>query len=111
MVAFVEYVISMLSISIIANIFTFRFINAFLEYILLPVFNILIDPGEHISKINFTFNTGKNKNEQMGLNSNPNANIESPSYDIACGAFFKEFLIWITFMVLLYFGWGEIAEN
>jgi len=111
MSGFVDYVTSSISIALIASIFTYRLINSLLEYVLLPILNIFIDPDENISKLNFTFKTGKN-NRTRKLASNPDANTDSPTYDILCGAFLKEVIIWFVFMIILYFMWStEIAKK
>ena len=109
MSGFGNYVITTLSLSVIASIFTYRVINAFLEYLLLPCVNIAIDPNEKMSSLNFKFTTGKD-NRKKEFSINPDADIPTPSYNIFLGAFIKELLIWFIFMGILYVCNKKIAK-
>jgi hypothetical protein len=98
---FIEHISSSISLTLITSIFTYRLINALLEYVIFPLINILIDPDENICKLNFTFTTGKN-NQKKKINSNPDIPTETPSYNILIGAFIKEVIIWLLYISILF---------
>ncbi len=98
-----EHLMSLISLTIIASVFTYRLLNAFMEYIIIPIINILIDPNEDISSLNFTFHTGKNHRDKK-IFYNPDIDTgSSPSYDIMLGTFIKEIIIWLIVMTVIYY--------
>jgi hypothetical protein len=106
-----KHITSSISLTLITSIFTYRLINALLEYIIFPILNIAIDPDEKMCKLNFTFKTGKN-NGQKRLLVNPDAEMTTPTYDILLGGFLKELIIWILYMVIVFILFNnKITQN
>ena len=107
---FAKYILSSLSLTVVISIFVYRIINSFLEYILYPVLNIIIDPNESICNLNISFTTGK-QGKIKKLEFNPEAKIETPTYDIMIGSFLKELIIWFIAMFMIYYLHTKITKK
>ena len=110
MSSFVKYILSSLSLTVIISVFIVRIFNSFLENILYPILNILIDPNEQICDLNVSFTTGKDGNIKK-LQFNPDAKPKNPTYDILIGSFLKELIIWFIAMFMIYFFHTKITKN
>ena len=93
---FSSFIISYVSLSVIAGLFTFRILNSLLDNIILPILDITVLPETKFHKLTKTFNHQKKK---------INNNIEKDKYVyvIRPGVFLKELVIWCFMMLLLYF--------
>jgi len=96
MVNFLSFIVSYLSLSVIAGLFTYRLINSLLENIILPCLDFTILPNCKIHKMNRHYNHKKEK-----INSNVNEN--EYTYSIQIGLVLKDFIIWLIAMLILYF--------
>ena len=93
---FSSFIISYVSLSVIAGLFTFRVLNSLLDNIILPILDITVLPETKFHKLTKTYNHQKKE---------INNNIEKNKYIyvIQPGAFLKELVIWCFMMLLLYF--------
>lgn len=93
---FSSFIISYVSLSVIAGLFTFRVLNSLLDNIILPILDITILPETKFHKLTKTFN---HKKKEI------NNNIEKDKYIyiVRLGLFIKELIIWCFMMLLLYF--------
>ena len=93
---FGSFLISYVSLSVIAGLFTFRLISSFLDTILLPFLDITVLPTVKFHKLTKSYDHGKNhkKNE---------FEKEKYIYIFQPGIFLKELVIWCMMMIILYF--------
>ena len=93
---FSSFIISYVSLSVIAGLFTFRILNSLLDNIILPILDISVLPETKFHKLTKTYN-----HEKKEINNN----IEKDKYVyvIRPGVFLKELVIWCFMMLLLYF--------
>ena len=93
---FPEFIISYVSLSVIAGLFTFRVINSFLDNIIFPIIELTILPDSHFMPLSVAYDMNKNE-----IN---NSQEENGDYQVAIrfGLFIKEFIIWFFIMVLLF---------
>lgn len=92
---FSSFIISYISLSVIAGLFTYRLINSFLDNILFPLLDISILPDKKFHKLTKTYN-----NLKQEINSN--ISNENFVYVIKPGIFLKELIIWCFIMLILY---------
>jgi large-conductance mechanosensitive channel len=93
---FSSFIISYVSLSVIAGLFTFRLLNSLLDNIILPILDITVLPETKFHKLTKTYNHKKKEITN---------NIEKDKYIyiIRPGLFIKELIIWCFMMLLLYF--------
>ena len=93
---FPEFVISYVSLSVIAGLFTFRVINSLLDNIIFPIIELTILPDAHFVPLSVIYDTDKKE-----VNTSQDENND---YQVAIrfGLFLKEFIIWFLIMVLLF---------
>lgn len=92
---FPDFIISYISLSVIAGLFTYRVINSFLDNILFPILDLTILPDSKFIKLSSVYNQNKNLINNI-LKSSEN------TYTIRYGLFIKDLLIWIFIMILLF---------
>ena len=90
---FYSFIFSWVSLSIIGGLFTYRILNALLEYIIFPLAYISTDPKSKLSDLDFNYDVN------TGFSVNP----EKENNVVRLGSFIKELLIWLVFMVILFF--------
>lgn len=93
---FGSFIVSYVSLSVVAGLFTFRLLNSLLDNIILPLLDLSVLPETKFHKLTKTFNNKKKEIEN-------NMNYESYIYIIKPGLFIKELVIWCFVMLLLYF--------
>jgi large-conductance mechanosensitive channel len=93
---FSSFIVSYVSLSVIAGLFSYRLLNSLLDNIILPLLDITILPETKFHKLSKAFD---HKKKQI------NGNIEKENYIyiIKPGLFLKELVIWCFMMLLLYF--------
>jgi len=96
MVNFLSFIVSYMSLSIIAGMFTFRIINSLLENIILPYLDLTILPDCKFHKMNQFYN---NKKEKIDSDFDEN----QYKYSIRIGVFLKDLIVWLSSMLFLYF--------
>lgn len=92
---FSSFIVSYVSLSVVAGLFTYRLLNSFLDNILFPIIDLTILPETKFNKLTKTYN---HKKEQI----NPDFKKEEYMYVIRPGAFIKELIIWCFIMLVLY---------
>lgn len=93
---FSSFIISYVSLSVIAGLFTFRVLNSLLDNIILPILDITVLPETKFHKLTKTYNHQKKE-------INNNIQKEQYVYVVRPGIFLKELVIWCFMMLLLYF--------
>ena len=93
---FSSFIISYVSLSVIAGLFTFRLLNSLLDNIILPILDITVLPETKFHKLTKTYNYQKKE-------INNNIQKEQYVYVVRPGIFLKELVIWCFIMLLLYF--------
>ena len=93
---FSSFIISYVSLSVIAGLFTFRVLNSLLDNIILPILDITVLPETKFHKLTKTFDHQK---KEVNNNIQKNQYV----YVIRPGIFLKELVIWCFMMLLLYF--------
>ena len=93
---FSSFIISYVSLSVIAGLFTFRVLNSLLDNIILPIIDITVLPETKFHKLTKTYNHEKKEID-------PNLNKQQYIYIVRPGLFLKELIIWCFMMLLLYF--------
>ena len=93
---FSSFIISYVSLSVIAGLFTFRVLNSLLDNIILPILDISVLPETKFHKLTKMYN---HKKKEI------TSEIEKDKYVyvIRPGIFLKELVIWCFMMLLLYF--------
>ena len=94
---FPEFVLSYISLSVVAGLFTYRVINSFLDNIIFPILDITILPDKKFLKHSLLFNSNKTK---INISSYQE---EESTYLIRYGIFLKDFIIWSIIMIILFF--------
>ena len=92
---FSSFIVSYVSLSVVAGLFTYRLLNSFLDNILFPIIDLTVLPETKFHKLTKTYN---HKKEQI----NPDFKKEEYMYVIRPGAFIKELVIWCFIMLILY---------
>ena len=92
-----SFVVSFVSLSVLGGLFTFKLLEAFLQFIFLPLLDMSILPGESFNNLNLFFDENK---KIINYTEKRNPNIR---YTLQCGSFLKELFIWIIMMSFLYF--------
>lgn len=92
---FSSFIVSYVSLSVIAGLFTYRLLNSFLDNILFPIIDLTILPDTKFHKLTKTYNY---KKEQVNFEFKK----EEYTYIIRPGAFIKELVIWCFIMLILY---------
>lgn len=92
---FSSFIISYVSLSVVAGLFTYRLLNSFLDNILFPIIDLTILPETKFHKLTKTYNHKKEKINQ-------NFKKEEYIYVVRPGAFIKELVIWCLIMLVLY---------
>ena len=102
-ITFTNFILSYVSLSVIAGLFTFRLLNSFLDNILLPLLDLTCIPNYKFEKLSKIYNINREviKNEKYKINKKDYVNIFKP------GIFLKELIIWCVIMIILYL----IAKN
>lgn len=93
---FCTFIVSYVSLSVIAGLFTYRLLNSFLDNIILPILDLTILPETKFHKLTKAFNNKKIEINNVFKN-------EEYVYVIRPGLFIKELIIWCFIMLLLYF--------
>lgn len=93
---FGSFIISYVSLSVIAGLFSFRLLNSFLDNIIFPLLDITILPESKFHKLTKTYNHQK-KEIDNGIKN------ENYVYVVRPGLFLKELIIWCFMMLVLYF--------
>ena len=93
---FYKFIISYVSLSVIAGLFTYRLINSFLDNILLPSLNISVLPDYKFHKLTKIYNHKKQ------ITHNKYSNVDEIFYIFKPGIFLKELIIWCSMMLLLF---------
>lgn len=101
---FLSFVLSYVSLSVIAGLFTYRLLNSFLENILMPLLDISLLPDKKFHKLTIVYN---NKKECI---KHKNENNEY-YYVFKPGVFLKEFIIWCALMIILYLIYNTMNNN
>lgn len=90
-----SFIVSYISLSVIAGLFTYRLLNSFLDNILLPFLDITILPDKHFHKLTKVYN--HEKKEIV-----PNLEENKYQYILKPGLFLKELIIWSFLMIILF---------
>lgn len=93
---FSSFIVSYVSLSVIAGLFSYRLLNSFLDNIILPTLDLTILPETKFHKLSKAFNHKKTE-------INTDIQKENYVYVIKPGLFLKELVIWCFMMLLLYF--------
>ena len=94
--SFPEFILSYVSLSVIAGLFTYKFLNSFLENILFPIIDLTILPDHKFIKLSSFYNSKKNLINPIPINNSEN------QYVIRYGLFIKDLILWIIFMIFLF---------
>lgn len=93
---FINFIKSHLTISVIAGIFTYKLISAYLEYLINPIFNMIINKS-NFESISLYYDT--NLNQKLIT---PVDNSGTIKYHIGIGYIIRETIIWIIAMAVLF---------
>jgi len=92
---FISFVLSYVTLSVIAGLFTYRLLNSFLYNILLPIIDLTLLPDRKFHKLSKMYNYKKEKIEILH-------DKNDYKYIIKPGIFLKELIIWSIAMIILY---------
>jgi large-conductance mechanosensitive channel len=92
---FPEFIISYVSLSVIAGLFSFKVVNSLLDNIILPILDITILPDKKFIKFSSFYNCNKKKIK-------PLFNNNDVQYAIRYGMFIKDLIIWLFVMIILF---------
>jgi large-conductance mechanosensitive channel len=92
---FFQFIISYVSLSVIAGLFTFRLLNSLMDNIILPLLDLTILPDAKFHKLTRVYN---HKKENVDNNVNKNEYV----YIVKPGLFIKELVLWCFMMIILY---------
>jgi large-conductance mechanosensitive channel len=92
---FGSFIVSYISLSVIAGLFTYRLLNSFLDNILLPFLDITILPDKHFHKLTKVYNNHKKEID-------PILEEDKYQYIFKPGLFLKELIIW-SFLIMILF--------
>lgn len=101
---FSSFIISYVSLSVIAGLFTFRVLNSFLDNIILPLLDISILPDKKFHKLTKIYDHKKTEVKEV-------IKKEDIKYIIRPGIFLKELVIWCFMMMLLYIIYKLTKKN
>jgi large-conductance mechanosensitive channel len=101
---FSSFIISYISLSVIAGLFTYRVLNSFLDNIILPLLDISILPDKKFHKLTKVYNHDKTQVKEV-------IKKEDIKYIIRPGIFLKELVIWCFIMMLLYIIYKLTKKN
>lgn len=101
---FLTFIVSYVSLSVIAGLFTYRLLNSFMDNIILPVIDITILPDMKFHKLTLVYN---HKKQPI------NNDFKKTEYIhvFRPGLFIKELVIWCIMMILLYFIYKGVRKN
>ena len=94
---FPEFILSYVSLSVIAGLFTFRVINSLLDNIIFPFLDLTILPDAKFIKHSIFLD-----HEKKPVNIMSSTQEENISYTIRYGIFLKDFIIWSVIMIILF---------
>ena len=94
---FGQFLISYISLSVIAGLFSYRLINSLLDNVILPILNISILPDKKFHKLTKVYNYNK-----KNISNDKYIKNESYLYVFKPGIFLKELIIWCSIMIILY---------
>ena len=92
---FGSFLISYISLSVIAGLFTYRLLNSLLDNIILPLLDISILPDKKFHKLTKIYD---NKKTEISAD----VTKENYMYVFKPGIFLKELVIWCFIMIVLY---------
>ena len=92
---FSSFLVSYVSLSVIAGLFTYRLLNSFLDNIIFPLVDMTLLPDEKFHKLTKAYNHQKKEID-------PDLKKENYVYVVRPGIFLKELTIWCFIMLLLY---------
>ena len=92
---FIQFIISYVSLSVIAGLFTYRLLNSLMDNIILPLLDITVLPDTKFHKLTSVYNH-KKQNIENNFNKKEYVFIFRP------GLFIKELVIWCFMMIVLY---------
>lgn len=92
---FSSFIVSYVSLSVIAGLFSYRLLNSLLDNIILPLLDLSLLPDNKFHKLTKIYNHNKNE-----INNKPKK--EETVYVIRPGMFLKELIIWCSMMLILY---------
>ena len=92
---FSTFVLSYISLSVVAGLFTYRLINSLLDNIILPLLDISVLPESKFHKFTKVYNYKKKEIKNSMKN-------KEYIYVIRPGIFLKDLIIWCFIMILLY---------
>ena len=93
--SFVSFVLSQITLSVIAGLFTYRLIGSLLDNIILPLLDLSILPVKKFNKLTRVYDN--KKNPVNGL-----FKTKEYKYIIQPGIFIRDLILWCTIMLLLY---------
>jgi len=93
---FITFIVSYISLSVIAGLFSYRLLNSFMDNILLPLLDFTLLPDSKFHKFTKVYNNNKE-------NIKNNFNKSEYVYVFKPGLFIKEIVIWCFIMIFLYF--------
>ena len=93
---FGSFLVSYISLSVIAGLFTYKLISSFLDTIFLPFLDITVLPTIKFHNLSKTFDYTKTETNNTFIK-------EEYLYEFQPGIFLKELVIWCMMMIILYF--------
>ena len=100
---FYQFIISYVSLSVIAGLFTYRLLNSLMDNIILPLIDITILPDFKFNKLTSIYNY-KKESIQNKFNKNEYIYVFKP------GIFLKELVIWCFTMIILFLIYKTIRK-
>jgi large-conductance mechanosensitive channel len=101
---FSSFIVSYVSLSVIAGLFTYRVLNSFLDNIILPLLDISILPDTKFHRLTKVYNHKKTEIKEI-------IKKQDIQYVISPGIFLKELIIWCFMMMLLYIIYKLTKKN
>lgn len=95
---FYEFLLSNISITVIAGIFSYRLINSFFDYIIFPLLDITILPDKEFAKFSKSFSQDKHEEDIKDILDYYNNN----KCVFRFGLFIKELIMWLIVMIILF---------
>ena len=93
--SFINFLVSHISLTLLASIFTYRLINSLLDNIIFPLLDLTILPLNKYNKMSYFLN---NKKQKININHS----TKEKQYVIRLGLFLREFIIWLIAMIVFY---------
>lgn len=94
--SFGSFILSYVSLAVVAGLFTYRLINSFLDNIVLPLLDLSVLPERKFHKLTKVYDHRKREVNKPIKNS-------EYMYVIRPGLFLKELVMWCFIMLILYF--------